>query len=94
MKTENKHKELRELIITEALHIPSISRKPSRTALNKMADKDLVNSLTNVSAISEKDFWMKEIKDAILKINPKAKISKNDTVGLINLLVRIVKEQE
>ncbi|HTB52669.1 MAG TPA: hypothetical protein VK718_07830 [Ferruginibacter sp.] len=92
MNIENKHIELRELIITEILHIP-LSKKPSRNALNKMTDKDLVNSLTNVSAILEKDFWMEEIKDAILKINPKAKIPKSQTVGLIDDLIRTVKKE-
>jgi hypothetical protein len=94
MDVTQKYKQLRQTLIENILAINSLEKKPSKTALLKMSDSDLVNCLFETSVISEKEFWKDEICKEILKLNPKAKVKdlKNNASSLIFNLIKTVKD--
>ena len=92
METEEKRSQLRELLINKILETNS-TIKNSKQSLKKLSDTQLVNSLFQNTILAEREFWVTDILSAINKLNPTAKISKNNTSQrLINKLIRIAQD--
>ena len=93
MKTEEKHKNLRELLTNKILETNSLL-KPSKTSLKKMQDKDLVISLFENSIIAEKESWRNDIIKQIKLLNPKIKVSIFKSITDNGLIIRLIKEAQ
>jgi hypothetical protein len=91
---DEKHKQLRQLLIDKVLETKSPD-KPSKSRLQKMSDEDLVYQLFVNSVLAERQFWKDDIRNAALKINPEQEFStdlKNN--GLINRLIELVEKSK
>lgn len=94
MKSDDKHKQLRQLII-EAIFRTATPDKISKTGLNKLKDEELVDSLYHNSIFGEREFWRGDIQRAAMKIDPNSKFSTNATsIGLINKLIKLVEKSK
>jgi len=87
MKTTDDYKQFRELIVDKILSTLA-PKKPSKSKLKKMTDKELVDSLFIHAILAERRLIREDVYNEIKKINPKIKLSNNNTIiSWINTLI-------
>jgi len=91
MKTDEKYKALRELIIEE-IGKSIYSGKPSPTKLKKEDDMGLITYFKQCFIFAERQLWQEDVLEALHKLNPKGKFSKTTSKGMLNTLIEVAKE--